>query len=278
MEDGLGNSDLLGNGISMMETSDAVASVLPDKAEGEPINIMEFIDEQGNTVVQEEVVEEVVEEVATTEGGEEVAVSTAEEVVINGGMVGDDGEVVYVTTASGGDVTQVTQVGGEVGADYFVQDASEVNGGGDIIQMQEEEIIETPSSETEMSVAMEMAKLSQGENVGTVYTSPNINNMSVSYQEETYTEYSDSENTTPPPGSGDNIILPPTANVSGNRKSSSSSSTPGGTKPVLGADGSEKPRMSYAQLIAEALMSTEDRMLPLAEIYAAINKRYPYYR
>ncbi len=145
--------------------------------------------------------------------------------------------------------------------------------------MQEEEIIETPSSETEMSVAMEMAKLSQGDHGGggTIYTSPS----GTHFQEEVYGNgFSDRENTTPPPSSrSTNIILPPTANVSGNRRrSSTGTSANSGPPPVLGADGTEKPRMSYAQLIAEALMSTEDRMLPLAEIYQAINKRYPYYR
>lgn len=38
-----------------------------------------------------------------------------------------------------------------------------------------------------------------------------------------------------------------------------------------------KPKMSYAQLIAEALMTDSDRMLTLAEIYTAINKLHPYY-
>ncbi len=51
--------------------------------------------------------------------------------------------------------------------------------------------------------------------------------------------------------------------------------TVGGGSEVVTA---EKPKLSYAQMIAEALMATEERMLPLAEIYAAINKRHPFYR
>jgi len=35
--------------------------------------------------------------------------------------------------------------------------------------------------------------------------------------------------------------------------------------------------MSYAQLIAEALLTGPDRMLTLNEIYIAINKQHPYY-
>ena len=41
---------------------------------------------------------------------------------------------------------------------------------------------------------------------------------------------------------------------------------------------SEKPRMSYAQLIAEALVNAPDGMLTLSEIYNAISARHPYYK
>ena len=40
----------------------------------------------------------------------------------------------------------------------------------------------------------------------------------------------------------------------------------------------EKPSRSYAQLIAEALMQAEDKMLPLNKIYTYINHKYPFYR
>lgn len=39
-----------------------------------------------------------------------------------------------------------------------------------------------------------------------------------------------------------------------------------------------KPRMSYAQLIAEALVNAEEGMLTLSEIYGAISAKHPYYR
>ncbi len=197
---------------------------------------------------------------------------------------GEVGEMPHEVSGGGGG-----SGAGVVGGDFFVQESVGDLNGGEVIQMQEEEIIETPSSETEMSVAMEMAKLSQGgEHHGgggegtTIYTSPN----GTQYQEEVYGNVSDSENMTPSPS---NVILPPSAaaNVGGGgsgkkRRSSNASgsaaSTPSGPPPALGSDGTEKPRMSYAQLIAEALMSSDDRMLPLAEIYHAINRRYPYYR
>jgi len=39
----------------------------------------------------------------------------------------------------------------------------------------------------------------------------------------------------------------------------------------------KRPRMSYAQLIAEALMNASDRRLTLNDIYVHINARHPYY-
>jgi len=38
-----------------------------------------------------------------------------------------------------------------------------------------------------------------------------------------------------------------------------------------------KPKMSYAHLIAEALLTGSERMLTLNDIYIAINKQHPYY-
>jgi len=42
-------------------------------------------------------------------------------------------------------------------------------------------------------------------------------------------------------------------------------------------NGYNKPRLSYAQLIAEALMGAEKRRLTLNDIYVKINARHPYY-
>ena len=39
-----------------------------------------------------------------------------------------------------------------------------------------------------------------------------------------------------------------------------------------------KPKLSYAQLIAEALMSADERMLTLSEIYTSVADRHPYYK
>lgn len=44
------------------------------------------------------------------------------------------------------------------------------------------------------------------------------------------------------------------------------------------ADSYIKPKLSYAQLIAEALMSADGRMLTLADIYTSVANRHPYYK
>ena len=41
--------------------------------------------------------------------------------------------------------------------------------------------------------------------------------------------------------------------------------------------GYKKPSMSYAQLIAEAINNAPEKTLVLADIYKAINIKYPYY-
>ena len=43
-------------------------------------------------------------------------------------------------------------------------------------------------------------------------------------------------------------------------------------------EASEKPRMSYAQLIAEALIDAPDRMLTVSNIFNAITTKHPYYK
>ena len=42
-------------------------------------------------------------------------------------------------------------------------------------------------------------------------------------------------------------------------------------------NGYVKPRLSYSQLIAEALMGADQRRLTLNDIYVKINARHPYY-
>lgn len=39
----------------------------------------------------------------------------------------------------------------------------------------------------------------------------------------------------------------------------------------------QRPRMSYAQMIAEAILLSDQKRLTLSEIYAAISQRHPYY-
>ena len=49
--------------------------------------------------------------------------------------------------------------------------------------------------------------------------------------------------------------------------------TKNGIQPAL-----DRPRLSYSQMIAEALNQAENRMMPLSEIYVYISLRYPFYR
>ena len=84
------------------------------------------------------------------------------------------------------------------------------------------------------------------------------------------------------------VILPPTVYSDKIRHTSdTSSSTDDEMSPPAAAlledleplmsKESKKPRMSYAQLIAEALMNATDRRLTLNDIYVHINARHPYY-
>ena len=42
--------------------------------------------------------------------------------------------------------------------------------------------------------------------------------------------------------------------------------------------GSDRPRLSYSQMIAEALNQAENRTMPLSDIYIYISQRYPFYK
>ena len=108
----------------------------------------------------------------------------------------------------------------------------------EVVQLKEEEIIGTPSSEMEMSVAMDLAKLSQGH-----------------FENNQYSVTHSPSPIMPPPSTQAEPKITP--------------------HPPCGV---EKPRLSYAQMIAEALMQAEDRMLPLCEIYTYINQKCPYFR
>ena len=134
------------------------------------------------------------------------------------------------------------------GCDFYVTDSSNDD---DVIQLKEEEIIDTPSTETEMSVAMDLANLSQGYFPGqTQQHQPQ--SIYVDQQDYHHEEYvsssvgeSPSENNS---GMSNNAILPPMS-------FSANNPTPIVMHPSCG---DSKPRLSYAQMIAEALMQVRD--------------------
>lgn len=147
----------------------------------------------------------------------------------------------------------------------------------------------------EMSVAIDLAKLSQGH-----YTSNDYRHTNNSISLAQPTQYIQSN--------GVSVMSPSTTTNS----LSSRADTPGGSggggggvRAVAGAggqyvfiteDGREatsledldgqtvevankysKPKMSYAQLICEAILHSKDNQLTLSEIYAEIHRRHPYY-
>ncbi len=168
------------------------------------------------------VVEEQPEQVLPAQGGHQVFVEETYGYVINDG----DNLTVQEEVVISENGHQVPDIHNVASNETVVYTA---NGEEEVVQLKEEEIIGAPSTETEMSVAMDLAKLSQGhfENAYQVAPAPQ----------------------------------PPVPKIQ--------------PHPPCGA---EKPRLSYAQMIAEALMQAEERMLPLCEIYTYINQKYPYFR
>jgi len=153
----------------------------------------------------------------------------------------------------------------------------------------------------EMSVAIDLAKLSQGH-----YTSNDYRHTNNSTSLGQPTQYIQSN--------GINVVTPSTTSNSLSSRGadtplgSSSSSSGNSVGVVRGAgggagqyvfiteDGREatsledldgqtvevankysKPKMSYAQLICEAILHSKDNQLTLSEIYAEIHRRHPYY-
>lgn len=149
----------------------------------------------------------------------------------------------------------------------------------------------------EMSVAIDLAKLSQGHYTSNDYRHHTNNSISLGHP----TQYIQSN--------GVSVMSPSTTT---NSLSSRAADTPGGSggggggvRAVAGAggqyvfiteDGREatsledldgqtvevankysKPKMSYAQLICEAILHSKDNQLTLSEIYAEIHRRHPYY-
>lgn len=208
------------------------------------------------------------EETITTEVIVDAGSSTGEVVVAD--MTNDFvAEEVVVVDASGGDAINTAPVASAISAPNGRKD---INGtidsfdASNIVEVNEEEIHLDDGSE-EMSVAIDLAKLSQGhfshndfKNSGYVfYTEDGRQASSLEDLNGRTVEVAEA------PRSQQKLAY---ARMIADRQSTGSS----------GSSSEEKPRMSYAQLIAEALVNAPDGMLTLSEIYAAISARHPYYK
>jgi len=207
------------------------------------------------------------------------------EVIVDAGTVGHEvvladmqndfvAEEVVVVDASGGQAINTAPVSSAISAPNGRKD---VNGtldsfdASNIVEVNEEEIHLDDGSE-EMSVAIDLAKLSQGhfshndfKNSGYVfYTEDGRQASSLEDLNGRTVEVAEA------PRSQQKMAY---ARMMADRQSAGSSS---GMSPS--GNDSEKPRMSYAQLIAEALVNAPDGMLTLSEIYNAISARHPYYK
>lgn len=205
---------------------------------------------------------------------------------VTGDGGGDDSrdvvnDVVYPAEESGGD-------------SYSSYNSLSINsrGGSNDIQLHHRD------GTDEMSVAIDLAKLSQGHYTSNDYRHTN-NSISLGQPTQHYTQSNGvsvmSPSTTP------NSLSSRTVTPSG----SAGGGGGGGVRAVAGAggqyvfiteDGREatsledldgqtvevankysKPKMSYAQLICEAILHSKDNQLTLSEIYAEIHRRHPYY-
>ena len=151
----------------------------------------------------------------------------------------------------------------------------------------------------EMSVAIDLAKLSQGHYTNGIdnHSRQNItvcgpNGITNSNSTEIHLDtgagaeyfYDNAHNTggNVEIGTSPNVVATPTEDGSSyvfitedGREAKSLEDLDGQTVQI--ADKYTKPKMSYAQLIGEAIMHSKDRQLTLSELYAEINKRHPYY-
>ena len=113
----------------------------------------------------------------------------------------------------------------------------------------------------EMSVAIDLAKLSQGH-----YTSNDLLNPV-----NVLTPSNPPIQAPAPSESGSQYVFI----TEDGREATSLDDLDGRTVEV--ANKYSKPKMSYAQLICEAILHSKDHQLTLAEIYAEIHRRHPYY-
>lgn len=187
------------------------------------------------------------------------------------------GEEVVVVDASGGQAINTAPVSSAISAPNGRKD---VNGtldtfdASNIVEVNDDDIQLDDGSE-EMSVAIDLAKLSQGH-----FSHNDFKNSGYVFFTEDGRQASSLEDlngrtveVAEAPRSQQKMAY---ARMMAGNASNSAINSP------LGGDGSggggEKPRMSYAQLIAEGLVNSPDGMLTLAEIYAAISARHPYYK
>jgi len=133
------------------------------------------------------------------------------------------------------------------------------------VEVNEEEVHLDDGSE-EMSVAIDLAKLSQGH-----FSHNDFKNSGYVFYTEDGRQASSLEDLN---GRTVEVAEAPRnqqklayARMIADRASNNSSN-----------NSEEKPRMSYAQLIAEALVNAPDGMLTLSEIYSAISARHPFYK
>ena len=231
-----------------------------------------------NTFVGEEVVVD-----ASGEGAHHNEIVTEGESEQYGVYLGDNGVIV------GGPGVTLEGTGGTV-----------VQQGGEAVYIKEDEIqLHHRTGTDEMSVAIDLAKLSQGHYTNGIdnHSRQNIsvvgpNGISNSNSSEIHlasgegTEYFyDSANNggaNVEVGTSPNVVATPTADgasyvfiTEDGREAKSLEDLDGQTVQI--ADKYVKPKMSYAQLIGEAIMHSKDRQLTLSELYAEINKRHPYY-
>lgn len=174
-----------------------------------------------------------------------------------------------------------------------------VQDGKDAVYIQEDEIqLHHRTGTDEMSVAIDLAKLSQGhytngidhhsrQNISIVGPNgiSNTNSNEIHLEAGAGTEYFyDSANNGQQVeiGTSPNVVATPTADgasyvfiTEDGREAKSLEDLDGQTVQI--ADKYTKPKMSYAQLTGEAIMHSKERQLTLSELYAEINKRHPYY-
>jgi len=214
-----------------------------------------------------ELTEEIIttEEVITTEVIVDAGSATGEVVVAD--MTNDFvAEEVVVVDASGGQAINTAPVASAITAPNGRKDVNGVEfDASNIVEVNEEEVHLDDGSE-EMSVAIDLAKLSQGH-----FSHNDFKNSGYVFYTEDGRQASSLEDLN---GRTVEVAEAPRnqqklayARMIADRASNASNT-----------NSEEKPRMSYAQLIAEALVNAPDGMLTLSEIYSAISARHPFYK